>query len=201
MTLPTPAGGATTEQVGYFEAAPAELADWIARGFETEWKTHSAGIASMEEAVALLPPGGTDVTRYLCVPVGSWTALLSNGPLGTDVGVLPSYAARELGSRAIRVVNVDDDAAYPARVLEVYGPDGGPPLAMERSIVAANDGGRWVFEMSGSPYPFEDQAAYVRRTKASRFTSDMVFQYLRGLGVPIDADPNWTGALIVKRSP
>jgi len=199
MTLPSPAGGATTEQVGYFEVGSPVLADWMVRGFDAGWATRPAGVASLADAVALLPPGGP-VSRYLCVPVGGWTALLSDGPLGTDVGVLPSYAARELACRAMRVVSVGDTATYPARVLEVYGPEGVPPLALERSIVAANDGGRWVFETTGFAYSFEDRSAYTRRSKASRFTTQMVYDYLRALGVPIDADPDWTSALAVERT-
>lgn len=121
--------------------------------------------------------------------------------LGTDVGVLPCCAAREFGLRAIRVVCVDDTATYPARVMEVFGPDGEPPLALERSIVAANDGGRWVFETSGSAFPFEDLSAYSNRVKARRFTVDMVHLYLRELGVPVDSEPHWEAAQVVERTP
>jgi hypothetical protein len=121
MTLPSATGGATTEQVGFFEVGTPDLAEWIARGFDPAWAVRPSGLTSINEAVAFLTPGG-DVSRYVCVPFGRWTALISNGPQGTDVGVLPSYAARELGCRAIRVVNVDDTAIYPARVLEVFGP-------------------------------------------------------------------------------
>jgi hypothetical protein len=200
MTLPSEVGGPTTEQVGYFEVGAGSLAAWIVSGFDAGWQTRRADVVSMDETVALLAPG-SEVSRYVCVPVGQWTALLSNGPLGTDVGVLPSYAARELGCRAMRVVNVADTATYPARVLEVYGPGGSPPLSMERSIVAANDGGRWMFETSGQAYPFEDESAYVRRGVAMRFTSDMVYDYLRALGVPVDAEPDWRNALTVERTP
>ena len=56
-------------------------------------------------------------------PFDEWTLILSNGPMGTDVGVLPSQAARELRARAIRAVCVADDSpAFAARILEVYGP-------------------------------------------------------------------------------
>lgn len=200
MKLPSDAGGAVTKQVGYFEVGSAVLADWIVNGFGAGWQGRPADVASMDEAVAILHPS-PELDRYLCVPVGQWTALLSNGPLGTDVGVLPSYAARELGCRAMRVVNVDDTASYPARGLEVYSPEGRPPLSIERSIVAANDGGSWVFETSGNAYPFEDESAYAKRAKASRFTTDMVYDYLRALGVPVDADPDWRSALTVERAP
>lgn len=200
MTLPSAAGGATTEQVGYFEIGAAVLADWIVSGFDAGWQSRLVDAASMDEVVALLRPS-PEISRYVCVPVGRWTALLSNGPLGTDVGVLPSYAARELRCRAMRVVNVDDKATYPARVLEVYGPEGALPLSLERSIVAANDGGSWVFETWGEAYPFEDEFAYARRVKARRFTTDMVYDYLRALGVPVDEEPDWRNALTVERTP
>lgn len=200
MTLPSPDGGAVTQQVGYFDIGAQALANWIVDGFDAGWTARAAGVTSMDAAVAILSPS-TRVTRYICVPVERWTALLSNGPLGTDVGVLPSYAARELRCRALRVVNVEDTADYPARVLESFGPDGAAPLALERSIVAANDGGRWVFETSGSAFPFEDQFAYTKRSKASRFTSEMLIEYLRGLDVPVGTEPDWRNAIVVELAP
>lgn len=104
------------------------------------------------------------------------------------------------GRRAIRVIDFDDTARYPARLLEVDGADGTSPLAMERSILVVNDGGRWVFETHGSAYPFENEAAYGNRVKSSRFTSEMLFGYLRSLGVPVDVDPDWAGSMLVERS-
>lgn len=199
MTLPSNTGGATTAQLGYFEVGAPALAEWIATGMDDAWIVRAAPLTSVEDVAALLAPS-REVTRYLCIPVGDWTALLSNGPLGTDVGVLPSYAARELRCRAMRVVSFDDDAMYPARVLEVYGPSGEPPLAMERSITAANDGGRWIFETAGAAYPFEDESAYARRVKADRFTTDMLYSYLRALGVPMDDGTDWASAVLVERA-
>lgn len=199
MTLPSAEGGATTEQVGFFETDVKTLAEWIQAGLDD-----MAGLAwqpaysSLAEAVAALEPD-VRVSRYLCVPLRTWSLLLNNSPLGTDVGVFPSYAARELGCRAIRAVSVGDEAIYPARVLEVYGPGGEPPLALERSITAANDGGRWVFETTGTPFPFEQKDAYARRTKRSRFTTEMMNDYLLALGVPVDTAPDWGAALMVGR--
>jgi hypothetical protein len=107
-----------------------------------------------------------------------------------------------LKCRAIRAVRVDDDEpGYPARILVVYGPDGEPPLLVERSIAAANDGGRWVFETRGKPFAFEDEKAYMRRTKKSRFTGEMLHNYLLALGVPADSDPEWTTAVMIERTP
>jgi hypothetical protein len=140
------------------------------------------------------------LSRYACIAIDGWTLVLNNTPLGTDVGVLPSYAARELKCRAIRALRVDDDEpGYPARVLEVYGPDGEPPLALERSIATANDGGRWVFETSGKAFAFEDEEAYRRRSKASRFTGEMLHDYLLALGAPADSEPDWSTAVVIEQ--
>lgn len=196
MTLPTPKGGPTTHKVGYFDVEVGLFSDWMADGFPG-WHKLSGRVSSLDDAVELLRPGAP-LNRYLCVPVGHWSALLTNGPHGTDVGLLPSHAARELGCRALRVV-AHDLKPYPARILEVYGPSGTPPLLTERSIGAANDGGRWVFETSGDPYPFEDLAAYLRPIKATRFTVSMVLDYLRALGVPIDQEPNWAKAFTIEQ--
>lgn len=198
MTLPSADGGRTTEQVGYFETDARTLADWIRSGLDGDWEVRQPKWYSLADLLAALGPTVT-VSRYACVPLGSWTVVLNNSPLGTDVGVLPSYAARELHCRAIRAVSVGDEDEFPARILEVYGPDGHPPLALERSIVAANDGGRWVFETSGTPFPFENQAAYRRRLKASRLTTEMVIDYLHALGVPVDRAPDWQAACLLER--
>jgi hypothetical protein len=113
--------------------------------------------------------------------------------------MLPSLAARELGCVAIRAVCVEHgEHPYPGRLLEVFGPDGAPPLAHLRSISAMNDGGRWVFEAAGEPFAFERPQAYVHRRKSARFTSALLYEYLRALDVPIDSAPDWTRALLVQ---
>jgi hypothetical protein len=154
---------------------------------------------SIDDVLEALSPMPV-LSRYACIALNGWTLLMSNGPMGTDVGVLPSYAARELKCRGIRAVRVDDDeSGYPARILEVYGPQGEPPLALERSVAAANDGGRWVFETSGTAFAFEDQAAYGKRAKSRRLTGEMLHDYLLALGVPVDSEPNWRTALLIKK--
>ncbi len=201
MSLPSGIGGAITWQVGYFSAATPGFAAWLASGLGGGWSCRSSGFASIGDVVAALRPTPV-LTSLLCAPVGSggWTALLSNGPLGTDLGVLPSLAARELGCRGIRAMATGMEAKYPATVLEVYGPDGTGPLAVERSIAAANDGGRWVFETFGDPYPFEDLSAYTRRSKAARFTADLLRAYLRALGVPVDEEPVWAESWLITKA-
>lgn len=56
----------------------------------------------------------------------------------------------------------------------------------------------WVFETTGEPLAFERVEEYARRRKADRFTCQLLYEYLRALGVPIDTEPEWAGALIVE---
>ena len=111
------------------------------------------------------------------------------------------HAARDLECRGIRAVCVEDgESEFPARILEVYGPSGDDPLFLERSVAAANDGGRWVFETSGAPYPFEDLEAYGKRNKSSRLTGAMLREYLIALGVPIEEEPDWRSAHLIEKT-
>ena len=169
MIVPSSLGGTTTEQVGFFMTTADTLARWIREGQGEHWQAMVPNWKRREDAFVALAPVPV-VSRVACVPLGrEWTVLFNNSPLGTDVGVLPSLAARELRIRTVRAVcRTADDDHYPARIFEFFGPDGSPPLAMERSIVAANDGGHWVFETSGTPLAFEDVAAYRLRRKSER---------------------------------
>ncbi|HEX6352916.1 hypothetical protein [Actinophytocola sp.] len=200
MNLPSGVGGPTTQEVGYFACHHRKFAEWLVAGLGTGWVASTPEWQSLDDVLPALAPASI-MSRYACVAIDGWTLVMNNTPLGTDVGVLPSLAARELNCRGIRAARVDaGEAGYPARILEVYGPDGQPPLALERTVAAADDGGRWVFETSGTMFAFEDEAAYRRRTKASRFTGDMLHAYLLALGVPADSEPDWATAFLVESS-
>lgn len=200
VALPSRAGGALTQEVGYLDSATDDVARWLQEGLGPQWLVRPAAWAALSDAVQELPPSSV-ITSYAVVPVGTWSLVLNNAPRGTDVGMLPSQAARELGGRAIRAVRVDDDEpGFPARILEVYGPEGHGPLKSIRSIVAANDGGSWVFETAGEPLMFERLDEYTRRRKSDRFTGALLFEYLRELHVPVDSEPDWRGAVIVERT-
>lgn len=201
MILPSRAGGRLTNTVGFVESHADAVATWLTGALGEDWEQGPASWTSFDEVVTELTPV-PGLSRYAVVPMPSdrWSLLLNNATRGTDVGVVPSLAARQLECRGIRAVCVEDDEpGYPARILEVFGPDGEPPLLSRRSIAAANDGGKWVFETTGEPYPFERVEEYEQRRKADRFTCRMLYDYLRELGVPIDDEPDWAGAFLVAR--
>ena len=127
MTLPSSLGGSTTETVGFFDIGSDVLAEWLQNGLGQRWKLSRPCWSSAADALEALRPAPV-FSRDACIPLGKWTVLLNNTPLGTDVGVLPIHATREFGIRCIRATCVGDERVYPARVLEVFGPDGEPPL-------------------------------------------------------------------------
>lgn len=200
MILPSNVGGPVTREVGYLDASPAIVGPWLRDGMGSEWQIRQADWRSLADAATALEPSPL-MTVQAAVPVDGWTLILTNGPSGTDVGMLPSQAARELGCRGIRAVcSEDDEVQYPARVLEVFGSDGVGPLLARRAIAVANDGGRWVFETTGEPLEFERVDRYAKRRKANRLTSALLYEYLRALHVPIDDEPDWSSALVVELS-
>ena len=164
--FPSSAGGATTETVGFFDATPVELADWFSSG-DGALGQQRPGWKGLPDVTRDLAP--TDVvTARAFVPLGRWTLLLTNGPSGTDLGVLPSQATRALGCLAIRAVWSDRrDAPCPAVLIEVFGPDGEPPLMARRSVAVAADGERWVVRGDRSSLPLRAHSP-VRRTAQGR---------------------------------
>ena len=193
-TYPSSAGGRTTQEVGFFDAPASVLARWFIED-EQAAASHTPAWKGLADAVRDL--ASTEVlTLRAFVPLGSWTLLPTDGPNGTDVGLLHSHATRSLGCLAIRAVCAD--GVYPAVIMEVCAADGGPPLMLRRSVVAANDGGRWVFEETGPPFEFEHVDRYRAPRKVDRFPPEMLYEHLRALGVPLDAEPDWEQAIVVR---
>ncbi len=98
------------------------------------------------------------------------------------------YMAKRLGCRGMRVVAVPHtyrkgQGRYGAVMLAVYGPHQTAWLNYIRSMGALNDGGRWVFDQFGEPFPFEKVEQYQSRRVRDRFTFDMLKEYLGHLGL------------------
>jgi hypothetical protein len=148
----------------------------------------------LEDAISsLLPLVDIERTRYLFVPTaGRWTAYFDNGWTGADVFPPVSYLSTErlhcrgvraVASREIPIGDQHSRGQYGSVQLDVWGPEGEPPLMYVRSLNVANDGGGWVFNESGSRFPFEDAERYGRRRIRERFTFAMLRRYLESLGI------------------
>lgn len=144
--------------------------------------------ATPSEALEYLSRLTFPATRLALLDRGAWTAVLTNSRNGSDFNDHQGWAARLLASRTIRVVdaearwwrrgNVRERLTYEARIFELHGPDG----STIRSIACADDGGRWVFETTGEPFPIEASFAYDAARKKDRFTRDNLHDLLKAIG-------------------
>jgi hypothetical protein len=200
MILPSQLAPPVTETAGYFEAPAPALAEWLVDGLGRPWTSRACSAGTLEELVALLEPR-VPLSRYLLVPNRTWTVILNNGPGGTDLGVLPWQSTRDLGCRAVgATAALAESNLYPATMLELYDPGvTDNPLFCRRTIVAADDGGRWTFSETGERFAFEDPSAYRRRLIRDRFTPEMLARYLFELGVPAHEKPDTLSAILVEQ--
>ena len=206
-----------TSEMGFLETnaehAARALTAWRAglqapRGIAVEARPVSG---PLEQALSsLLPMTSPETRRELFIPTRSpWTAYVENGWGGTDASSVMRYMARTLGCRSLCVVAVPhtlqkDKGRYGAVMLEVYGPHQTAWLNLVRALGASNDGGRWVFDQSGEPFPFEKVEQYQARRVRDRFTFDMLKEYLHHLGLsPFEDDfylPQGAPAWLVERT-
>lgn len=148
--------------------------------------------SSFNEALESLSPLSSSKQRCLFVATRyDWIAFFQNGNHGSDPFPAMSCLAERMGVLAMRVCCTPDNAIYPATIWELYAPEslgGRPPLFYRRSIAAANDGGRWVFEESGERFPFEQVERYSEHRKRDRFTRQMLRDYLTHFGIELFSD-------------
>jgi len=141
----------------------------------------------LEDCFSMLLPLSPAPTKQLFIATRfGWTAFFQNGARGSDPFLPMHRLSGALGVTALRACVTRTGAVFPAVILEVYDTPqaGGDEHGYRRSIAAANDGGRWVFQQSGAPFAFEDTARYSVRRKRDRFTPDMLHTYLECLGIP-----------------
>lgn len=191
-----------TSEMGFLETdaehAARAFAAWQAglearRGIAVE--VHPASGTLEQTLSALLPLTSPERQRYLFLPTRStWTGYVENARGGTDAASAMAVMARTLGCRGLRVVAVPNtyrqgEGRYGAVMLEVYGPHRTAWINTIRVVSASNDGGRWVFDQCGEPFPFEKIDQYQARRVRDRFTLDMLKEYLHHLGLsPFEED-------------
>lgn len=201
MILPSTDHGASLSTVGLIRNDFEDVAHWLHGALGTvKWHRTPASfntISGLLEVVGRTPVNDVKVVMKF----GDWTALVTNGPLGSDVGMIPSLAARELNCLAIRAIaNPPSSVMLCATILDVYDPRStDSPVRMRRSIACADEGFRWVFETRGAPFEFEDVASYSARRVRDRFTPTMLERYLYELGLPGD-DALALGTAVIVRA-
>ena len=141
--------------------------------------------APLADCLSRLEPLSPAPTKelYLATSFG-WTAYFANGCRGSDPFLPMKQLSAAIGTRALRMCATPETSMFPGVVLEVYDTEeaGADEHGYRRSIAAMNDGGRWVFEQSGTPFPFEETSRYTARLKRDRFTKRMLCAYVSDLG-------------------
>jgi hypothetical protein len=209
-----------TSEVGFVDVPAARLCDayleWqrpIQSKRRVELRTRPITGDLRAALQSLLPLNAIEARRCLFVPTASaWTAFFENRATGTDASSSMSVLSRLLRCRAIRVVAIPDGrrsqakksgGRYGALILEIFDPSSGDPRNLSRSVVLANDGGRWVFETSGVKLPFEDDRRYDAPKLRDRLSLQVVSHYLGALGVrafdPAFYLPDGAKALLVEK--
>jgi hypothetical protein len=143
--------------------------------------------ASLADAFDALPPLSHEKRRRLFVATtAGWTACFQSGIDGSDPVPATSHLARLLHVLGMRACSTPPGTQWPATIWEVYAPielGGIPPLGYRRSVSAANDGGRWSFDQSGEPFPFERLDCYALPRRRGRFTRELLAEYLAEFGL------------------
>ncbi len=206
-----------TSEMGFLEAhaeaAARAFAAWQRGLLEPEGVSVEVRtvLGSLEQVFStLLPLTDSERQRHLFIPTRSpWAAYVDNAYRGTDASSVMRYMARALGCRSMRVLAVPhtlrkEKGRYGAVMLAVYGPHQTAWLNYVRSLGALNDGGRWVFDQFGEPFPFEKLEQYQARRVRDRFTFDMLKEYLSHLGLsPFEEGfylPEGTSAWLVEKT-
>ena len=147
-----------------------------------------------------LVPFQTPWTRELVLPCGTWTAYLNNQIGGGDLSASAAVIADQLGVRWVGAEHtLRHGSGHQATQLWVRGPQGKPPLRYERTLAAFAEDGRWGWEESGQPFPFEDVARYRARRLRDRFDRTLLLAYLKELGIPADDDAAYGAGVVVQQ--
>jgi len=191
-------------RIGFLEMDCRTVADFFAEWERGIQKSRGVGVerreisGSLEQVLrALAPLTSMERRRYIFVPTGgSWTAFFDNGHQGSDPESVISHMAMHLGCRGVKVVAIPDtrdgehtDARgrFGTIELQVYGPEKTHFLNYMRTIQLSNQGDRWVFTETGTPFPFEDANQYKVRRVRERFSFELLNRYANALGLqPFD---------------
>lgn len=180
--------------VQFIHAPIGAVADAVASRF-----TVSPANAGLVDALSLLLPFESPWSRILLAPCGDWTALVNNGLHGGD-----STAPGPAISRALNVECVVASAVprygpgHEQTQLEVFGPEGEPPLMYIRSLSATAIDGRWKWYESGTPFEFEVTERYTARRKRDRFDRELLLDYLKHSGIPARTDTAYGSAILLQ---
>ncbi|MGO8689680.1 MAG: hypothetical protein ACLQLG_08590 [Thermoguttaceae bacterium] len=189
---------------GFIEGPLSKVADyWVpwTKGIHGSVETEVL-MATLPTALRKLEPLITPHSRELLLSTRSqWVAYFDNGKHGGDPQSRVGHVCRALKCRGVAVTCVphtlksrarDAKGVYGCVQFILFASETRQYLNYERSLAAANDGGRWVFHANGTPQPFEEPERYEAKRVMDRFTPEMLERYCTALGIRL-FDPNFYG--------
>lgn len=180
--------------VQYIQAPVDAVADELSPRFTAR----PAG-TSLIDALGLLLPFESPWSRVLLAPCGDWTALLNNDLHGGDsTAPGPAISGRLNVPCVVASAVPRYGPGHEQTQLEVFGPEGRPPLMYLRSLSATATDGRWEWYESGTPFGFEDTQRYTARRKRDRFDRELLLDYLEHLGIPARTDTTYGAAVLLQ---
>ncbi|MGH3390514.1 MAG: hypothetical protein ACRDOO_16730 [Actinomadura sp.] len=195
---PTPTG----QHVGFIESGLdtvlSTLVNW--RSGLGQRPAVRRPVAGFPECVPLLEPPAGIWTRELLIDMGPWTAYLNNSIQGGDPFPAVGVLTERLDCRGVLATHAPmREPGHAATAFELLGPEGPPPLHYIRTVGAYAADGRWSWDESGTPLPFEDLARYTRRLIRERLTRDLLVRYLGELGIDVSGSAYGEAALVTQR--
>lgn len=156
--------------------------------------------SGLDQALERLQPLTIPETKFALVETQSpWTAIFSNSAVSAAPSNVVAYLSRDLRREAVCVAIVppscDEEGVavlHGITQFEKFADHDTDFLNYERSIEVAAEDGRWHFEASGIPLPFEELQRYSARAVRERFTPDMLERYCAALGAR-PFDPSFYG--------
>lgn len=187
-----------TSSIGFLRLGLDEAVDALAgwRRSVVPGKVSAEEIeAGFPDCLCSLEPltGGARPRELLVEASDGWTAYFDCLLQGTDAVSTIGYLAWTTGCQGVAIDVVPHTTGeagvrpgrYGAVQFEMFGPLQTEFLNHVRTVSAAHDGSRWVFDATGTEQWFEETEAYRARRVRDRFNSEMLVRYCKALDLDV----------------
>jgi hypothetical protein len=187
-----------TTSIGYVRAGLDDVARTLVawRGSLGRQVQVSSLSGSLPEFLPFLEPltGGARPRELAVEMEGRWTAYFDCSIRGTDAVSAVGSLTRKLDCEGVAVRTTPhtfgcagvDRGRFGSVQFEMFGPQNdGHFLNYVRSIAVAFTGRTWVFTANGTEQPFEAINRYSTPRVRDRFTSEMLEEYCRAVGIDV----------------
>lgn len=148
-------------------------------------------VTKADDAICFLAEFTPPVVKHVLVALNDdWSLFLCNRTAGSFADdafrlarrlKVPVYRVADTPSRIWKRDALREVMSYEARIFISYDAEG----KITKSVSAAQDGDRWVWESTGPRYAIEETFDYSAKGKRYRFTSDNLRSLLRSLSAPV----------------